>query len=212
MRDCCFLLADKDMRFALKGLLERPEVNRSIRCAPFEFDVAADCLVAGNHDPDVFRKSAGYARPLQRSHRHLVVMLDSQWGGSPGAGAIEERIRTDLSRSGWVEDRFAVIVIEPELEAWLWQEGPIVDEVLGFSAGRFGSTSLRDWLIERELWLPGEAKPRQPKKAFTDTLARALRPRSSTIFEKIASRVSLRHCSDPAFHTLCESLRRWFPA
>ena len=212
MRDCFFLVADKDMRFALKGLFERREVYRSIGCAPFPFSVTADCLVAGNHDPDIYRKSPGYTRPIQRSHRHLVVMLDSHWGGSPGADAISERISDDLQRSGWPADRFAVIVIAPELEVWMWQDRPQVADALAFNSDRFGKPTLRAWLGERGLWLPEENKPREPKRAFNETLARASRPRSATIYEKIASRVTLQHCTDPAFNTLCDALRRWFPA
>lgn len=212
MRDCFFLVADKDMRYALKGLFERPKIHRAIGCGPFVFDIDKDCLVAGNHDPDIYRKSAGYARPKQRTHRHLVVMLDSAWGGSPGAAAIRTDIIEDLERSGWPSDAVAVIVIDPELEAWMWQESPHVDDALAFDSKDFGTPTLRDWLQGQGLWLPGEPKPRQPKKAFRETLARASLPRSATIYQKIASRVTLRHCTDPAFNTLCDSLRRWFPA
>jgi len=212
VRDCFFLLADKDMKFALKGLFERPAAHRSIGCAPFAFDIEKDCLVAGNHDPDIYRKSAGYALPIQRSHRHLVVMLDSTWGGSPGPDVISQQITTDLGRSGWPEDNVVVIVIDPELEVWVWQDRPHVEEALAFDRVRFSAPSLRAWLAERGLWPQDEMKPSHPKKAFTEALARASRPRSSTIYEKIASRVSLQHCTDPAFTMLCDALRRWFPA
>jgi len=212
VRDCYFLVADKDMKFALKGLFERPETHRSLGCGPFTFDIEKDCLVAGNHDPDLHGKSAGYARPIQRSHQYLVVMLDSTWGGSPGADAIRGNITGDLHRSGWRKDRFAVIVIEPELEAWMWQESPHVDDALAFNAKVFGTPTLRTWLENQGLWLPGDPKPREPKRAFAETLARASRPRSSTIYQRIASRVTLQNCCDVAFKTLCESLRRWFPS
>lgn len=212
VRDCFFLVADKDMRFALKGLFERPEVHRSIGCTPFAFSVTEDCLVAGNHDPDIYRKSADYTRPIQSSHRHLVLMLDSDWGGSPGADVIREQIAADLQRSGWPDDKFAVIVIDPELEVWVWQDSPHIGDALAFNPDRFGAPTLRAWLAERGLWLPDDNKPREPKKAFTATLAQASRPRSSTIYENIANRVTLQHCTDPAFQTLCDSLRRWFPA
>jgi hypothetical protein len=212
VRDCFFLVADKDMRFALKGLLDRAGVHRSLGCAEFLFDDAEDILVAGNHDPGIFRNSAGFSRPIQRSHQHLVVMLDNDWGGSPGPDAIHEQITADLGRSGWPEGSFAVIVIDPELEVWMWQESPHLERALAFNAARFGAPSLRQWLAAKALWLPDHDKPREPKKAFTAALARASRPRSATIYEEIASSVTLRRCTDPSFQRLCACLRRWFPA
>lgn len=212
MRDCFFLVADKNMEFVLRGLFGRAGLHRSIGCSTFVFDVTEDCLIAAYRDPDVQKKSADYTRTKQLTHKNLVVMLDSAWDGSPGAEAIREQIANDLRRGGWPENRFAVIVIDPELEVWMWQESPHVHDALAFDPDRFGAPSLRGWLADRGLWFPHEKKPRDPKKAFTTVLAEASRPRSSTIYKKIASRVSLNECTDPAFNTLCDALRRWFPA
>lgn len=212
MRDCFFLVADKDMQYALKGLFERQGFHLSIGCHPFAFDLTIDSRKAAYHDPDIHKNAARYTRPIQATHRHLVVMVDNDFDGSPGKVAIRDKISDDLIRSGWQEDAFAVIVIDPELEIWLWQESPHLDAALEFDPARFDAMSLRAWLAGRQLWLPGEEKPREPKKAFIETLRRTSRPLSSTIFEKVARNVSLRHCTDPAFNTLCHSLRRWFPA
>jgi hypothetical protein len=35
-------------------------------------------------------------------------------------------------------------------------------------------------------------------------------PRSSALYEELASRVDFRKCSDPAFRLLWETLQRWF--
>ena len=200
------------MQYALKGLFERQGLHLSIGCRHFAFDLAKDSRKVANHDPDVYKNAARYARPIQATHRHLVVMLDNDFDSSPGTVAIRNEVSEDLIRSGWREDTFAVIVIDPELEVWLWQESPHVDDALAFDPVRFAAPSLRAWLADRALWLPDEKKPRDPKKAFTEALRQASEPRSSTIFEKIACSVSLRHCTDPAFNTLCDALRRWFPA
>lgn len=200
------------MQYALKGLFERQGFHLSIGCRHFAFDLAKDSRKVANHDPDVYKNAARYAGPIRATHRHLVVMLDNDFDSSPGAMAIRDEVSDDLIRSGWQEDTFAVIVIDPELEVWLWQESPHVDDALSFDAARFDAPNLREWLANRRLWLPGDEKPHDPKHAFTETLRRASRPLSATIFETVARNVSLKHCTDPAFNTLCESLRRWFPA
>jgi hypothetical protein len=200
------------MQYALKGLFERQGFHLSIGCRPFAFDLAIDSQKAAYHDPDIHINAARYAGPIQATHRHLVVMVDNDFDSSPGKVAIRDKISDDLIQSGWQEDAFAVIVIDPELEVWLWQESPHVDEALAFDPGRFDAPSLRAWLEDQKLWRPGEEKPHDPKKAFIQTLRRSSRPLSSTIFEKLAHNVSLRRCTDPAFNALCESLRRWFPA
>ena len=56
---------------------------------------------------------------MNDSHQRAVVILDADWDGSPGAPAIQGA-RQPASRGGGSE--FAVIVIDPELEAWFMNE------------------------------------------------------------------------------------------
>ena len=45
------------------------------------------------------------------------MILDADWDGSPGAEKIREHISGNL-RVQWEES--VVVVIEPELESWIW--------------------------------------------------------------------------------------------
>ncbi|MEN8217565.1 MAG: hypothetical protein ABFS56_14585 [Pseudomonadota bacterium] len=67
---------------------------------------------------------------------------------------------------GWEKDRFVVIVIDPELEAWMWQDNPHIAKAFGFNK----SSSLRDWLCSQGLWPLDSPKPPDPKLAFEKTL------------------------------------------
>lgn len=112
-----------------------------------------------------------------------------------------------MSKNGW-GDRAAAIVIEPELEAWVWSISKQVDEKLGWSNR---SPKLREWLQrETAFWPADQAKPARPKEAMEKALREVRKPRSSSIFEDLAKSVSLKGCSDPAFAKLTGKLVEWF--
>ncbi len=207
MRDCIFLLADKNMEAVFTGFLTREQFHRSLGTGRFEFDPAQDLIVdeAGN-DPGVYTRAHELLRPYQRSHRYAVVVLDNAWDGSPGAVTIQETISSNLSKVGWDADTFAVIVIDPELEAWIWQDSPHVEKALRFSA----EVGLRQWLEGKGLWEANVAKPADPKLAVEQTLKATRTPRSSAIYKQITCAISVKGCVDPAFELLKSTLQGWF--
>ena len=114
----------------------------------------------------------------------------------------------DLRKAGW-GNRSKAVVIEPELETWVWSESPRVDEVLGWNEG---TGELRNWLCERDLWPDDEAKPPDPKSALKHAMReRNLSPTAVT-FKNLAEKVSIRNCKDPAFLEVRKTLQEWFPA
>ena len=59
------------------------------------------------------------------------MLIDAEWSGSPAsAKEIEEKNQGDLNRNGW-KGRSAVIVIDPELEIWVWSTSPHVPRLFG---------------------------------------------------------------------------------
>src|SRR5438309_1338713 len=122
MRDCVFFTADSTMKQALLGFLTRNDcfAHYNLGTAPFAFDPNEDLFSSATMDPGTYTTGEKLLTPFQKLHRHAILMLDADWDGSPGA----ETIRTDLTErilaSGWSADAFKVIVIEPELEAWIW--------------------------------------------------------------------------------------------
>lgn len=207
MRDCIFLLADEQMAGAFEGFLTRDEFHRSLRITPFDFDPEQDIIVAGgNHDPGVWTRAHELLRQYLTLARRAVIVLDEAWEGSPGADQIVADISENLRRHGWADDRFCVIVIQPELENWVWQHNDHVATTFGFAS----MPAMRAWL--GDMWLPEHPKPDQPKEALEAVGRHTRLLPNRRRFVSLTSRISVRHCTDLAFHRLCDKLREWFPA
>lgn len=207
-RACSFIVADKNTEYVFRGFLERAAFHESLGCGEFAFDAAQDLLVAvGANDPGLYARADSYVRLPLATHRRLVVVLDAEWRGSPGKTVIEQDITAACVRSGWNESAVCVAAIDPEIENWVWQDNPIVEEVLG----HVRPPSLRQELATRSKWPPDSPKPTQPKETLEDVLRAHRIPRSADLYRRITSRVSVRACGDPAFQQLARALRSWFP-
>jgi hypothetical protein len=208
MRDCVFLVADSNMAAAFRGFLTRERFYRSLSCGVFHFDPREDLIVdEAGCDPGVYSRAHELLRPYLRTHRYAVVALDNAWDGSPGSERIVAHISNNLQINGWGRERFAVAVIEPELETWLWQDNPHVAEVFRYRS----QPSLRVLLTQQGLWDALMVKPARPKEAVEYVLRLTRRPRSSVLYAELASRVSVAGCIDTAFQHLAGTLRMWFP-
>jgi hypothetical protein len=209
MRDCIFLLADKNMEAAFIGFFTRDKFHQSLGIRQFEFDPEQDIIVdeAGN-DPGVYTRAHELIRSYQKTHHYAIVVLDNAWEGSPGVEKIHNDIKANLIATGWDDERCAVIVIDPELEVWILQDNPNVEEAFRFKQGNL---SLRTWLLQKGLWDASATKPADPKKAVEDALRISRTPRSSAIYKNITSKVSVKRCVDPAFQSLCSTMQQWFP-
>lgn len=122
---------------------------------------------------------------------------------------LELQVEGQLAAAGW-HGNSAVIVIDPELENWVWSPSPHVSTALGW---RDANEDLRQWLVEEGfLAAAAQAKLSRPKKAMEAVLRHVRKPRSSAIYREIAGKVSLTSCVDPAFQKFCQTLQGWFPA
>ena len=105
-----------------------------------------------------------------------------------------------------------MIVIDPEIEVWVWSDSPAVARVLGWGSD---FQALRKWLATRKLWASHRRKPQDPKSAMRKAMEEAgLKKkvrRSSTMFHDLATTVDFTDCRDPAFVELTGTLRAWFP-
>jgi hypothetical protein len=102
---------------------------------------------------------------------------------------------------GWQTNRF--VVIDPEIEAWMWQDNPHVARAFGFSI----RPSLRYWLCKQALWPADSPKPPDPKLAFEKTLKVSKAKIPSVVFKKICSGISFKYCVDDAFGLLKNTLQ-----
>lgn len=201
-RDVVFLVADGSMEQMLRGFFGRPNFHRSLGCGRFTVDPGQDLIVASRRDSEVFGQAHELLRPYLTSHARAIAMLDNAWDGSPGTDAIKEQVTKRLAES-W--DESAVIVIDPELEAWVWQDNPNVPTALGAPADS------RRLLDAAGHWPNGQPKPQDPKETLEYLRARHGADRSKAVFRRVAERVSVRGCIDPAFLHLRDTLRDWFP-
>lgn len=202
MRDLFVLTADRDMLEVMMGLLQRtqPLGIGQIECA---FD---------RHrlrDPGCRVDASRRLRPYINEYRYALVVFDKHGCGRDDASRrdIQLEVERDLSRNGW-EGRAKAIVIDPELEAWVWNKSNLVPRILGWTEG-YGA--LRSWLDSRDLWPENAVKPPDPKRAMRGALREKSRSVSSSVFGQLAKSVSLQSCKCPAFKELKKTLQNWFP-
>ena len=197
MEDLGLIVADKNMEFTLKGIFSRPE-SLGIRSITFQINVHY------GHDGGVRTNGPETLALLRSKFSHGIVMLDLEGSGADGDAASVERDLNDRLKTTW-GDRAKAIVIEPELDAWIWGSDNAIRQALGCSIA-----DIRPRLREAGFEFQPNSKPTRPKEAF-ELLMRELRePRSSSHYEKITSSISLARCVDPAFIRLRESLQHWF--
>lgn len=199
------LVADRDMEETLTKLFHRAA---SFGVRPFDFEIRrhpardAGCRV----------DAVNFLRQFLRAYSHALVVFDRDGCGSASSREeIEGALERELARNGW-KQRARVVVIKPELEAWVWSGSSVVSNALGW--GR-SYDELRGLLDKAGLWGPGLEKPGDPKQAMIRALRSAPRAsrrrRSPRIFGEIAGQVSTDGCRDSAFRKLRSTLKDWFP-
>jgi len=202
LKDLVVLVPDRDLEAALRGVLSRPE---ALQTRQVEYDL----FVHPMRDPGCFHEADIFLGPFQPLYAHALVVFDAAWGGAPSNDPLELEgtVKGSFERRSlapWA----GVVVVSPEVEAWIWSDSPRLPAALGWSASL---GELRAWLEERGLWPPGALKPPDPKLAVKAVRRQVGLPPSASIFTAVARTVSFQRCSDPAFLRLCGLLRGWFP-
>ncbi len=204
-RDLVVLVADiKQQQTVGTLLIER---HKSLGIRQVLIDINSDIYRHDNRDPGVFHEAGRFLDTFAQQYEHALVFIDAEWSGSPAsAKEIEEKIQDDLNRNGW-KGRSAVVVIDPELEIWVWGTSSHVPELFG-----------TDWAMIKDLghrtgyWQAGETKPLRPKDLWEEVLHRTKTKDSSALFRQLAEKVSLNRCQDGSFRRFREILQGWFPA
>lgn len=200
------LTADSQMHRVVETLLQhrRPSLG-----------IASDFSVAVRRHPqqDSGCRTASQTilNPLRNGHSKVMVIFD--WHGSGAANVaaaeLESNLERQYERDGWAVGRVTFVVIEPELDAW----------VFGASFQRLQRAfewsqpqPIRDWLESRGYLQPGGAKPQEPKRAVDEILTLHNKHRSAKMYADLARNAGLARCQDRAFQKFRSTLQRWFPA
>jgi hypothetical protein len=201
MKDLVILVPDKNTQFALRGALGRPDAL-GVRAITHEFR------------PHPGRDGGGRTTGVEVLARerarfsHALLVFDLE-----GSGAQEQLTIEDLE--GELDEKLRLhwgphakaIVIAPELDIWLWGADNALRDILQWpQAG-----TIRDWLQDQGFAFDANVKPVRPKEALEAMVPIHRQPRSSALYEKITSRISLQRCVDPAFLRLRATLQSWFP-
>ena len=199
--DLVVLVADKNMEAGVQGLLSRRE---ALGLRKIRYEV----YVHVRRDPGCFLGGHDFLRPMAGRTAHALILFDRDGSGREQTTreSLEQLVTRRLASSGW-DDRAAAIVIDPELEVWVWSDSPHVGRVFGWGEVR---PDLQTWLREKGMWVEGESKPEDPKAAVERVLRHVRKPRSSAMYGQLARKVSFQRCTDPSFLRFREVLAGWF--
>ena len=201
-RDLVVLAADLDAEQVMTALLSKR--TKSLRIRPLKHDI----IRHPEHDPGCLLQSGGILSVYARTHDHAVVVFDRDGSGKEVKPRENLEAQVEAGLAAIWGDRAVAIVIDPELEAWVWNTSAELPGLLGWS----GDESLPEWLVGKGfLKSPDQVKPAMPKDAMRAVLSEVHRKPSSAIFRQIAEKVSFSKCTDPAFLKLLTTLRKWFP-
>lgn len=196
------LVADADQREIARALLESRAESLGIRTLRHQI------LKHSRRDPGCFHEAEALLQPFLTSAEHAIVLFDREGCGQEDSSAdeIANTVRARLAGAGWT-DRADVIVIDPEIENWVWSASPHVATTLGW---KDPAIKLRDWMRDRGLWSELDVKPPRPKEALEAVLVKTKVRHSASLYGELARKVSLQGCVDPAFSRLTARLSSWF--
>ncbi len=204
MKDLVILAADKDMKVTLSALLKR---TQALRIRPITYDV----WNYPNHDSACVSEGVAYLNGFQGRYSHALLIFDYEGCGKEPRYTLAEladSLVRQFQEGPWKREARAII-INPELESWIWSDSPHVAEIIGW---KDKTPALKTWL-QTQGWLSAQlgAKPERPKEAFRAALQATRKSPGSHLFQQLAETVSFQRCADPSFAMFCQTLREWFP-
>jgi hypothetical protein len=204
VKDLLILAADRDMEYTLHGLLTR---QKSLQIRPVSYDI----FTHPQRDPGCWNDAHNFLRPFTKQYDYALVLFDHVGSGQEkiSVDRLVPKLEEALKINGWKDEHAKVIVLQPELEVWVWGRSPKIDECLGWAGRR---PDLRTWLRAKTWWDAEEIKPAQPKEAMQAALREVRKPLSPALYQKLAEQVSFKECADPAFQRLWSILKAWFPS
>ncbi len=123
-RELVILVADLDAENAMRGVLQRWQ---SLGIRKLEDGKGVDIHRHPQRDAGCRSGAETFLDGFVRTHSNALVVFDHHGCGWEGRSAqdVEIDLEKRLSDVGWA-GRCSVVVIAPELEAWVWSDSPNV--------------------------------------------------------------------------------------
>jgi hypothetical protein len=202
-RDLIVVAADRAAQVMLIELLDRFPLALGLR--PFTYEV----IVHENRDPGCYTMGVEKLDLKAKEFEYCILIFDHEGCGAEHKSPpeIEIELEKQLTKGLWT-DRNAVIVIEPELENWVWTNSIHTSAAIGWGNDREG---LRSWLVAKAWLEPNEEKPKRPKEAMEASHKFKLNtPITSDTFQSIAAKASFKSCTSPSFQKFRSTITTWF--
>lgn len=202
--DLVVVVADADAEWTLRTLLA--ERSQALGIQTVNSLVIRD----PGRDPGVYLRCQDLLRPYLRQAAYTLVLLDREGSGREErmtAPEMEANLEFRLQQNGWVgaegRSRTTAIVLDPELEVWVWSRSSNVATALGLDKARLQ-------VVLHGFRLLPNGKPQRPKEAMLEALRTGKKPHSPDVFIELAKNVSLQ-AHERAFDKLRQTLQTWFP-
>ena len=214
MKDVIFHLADQHMEVGFRAFFRRDDWHYALGCGNFQIDPEEGSTdiyrVSGHTDGGIWKHAHANLAPFRKQYKRAVIVLDADFEPHPGAQTLQKDISDGMIESGWEADRFCVVVIQPELEAWLW--APNVNVAKAFGHPNF--EDLQAALSGEGLWSAGSTKPHDLKRARDRATKLGGKKTGGPIFKGVFGGISRRACDlceEPGFIAMRSALKTWFP-
>ena len=201
-------VADADMERFLNAILNKPE---ALGIRPIQFDIERNTDARG--DSGMRANGAELTRMDKDDYQKVVLMWDYQGCGhehKKSAQTVAKETQDQLDRISW-QANSAVIIVEPELERWLWYCEQAIAEHLHKTVAelqQWGET----YANQRNMSL-ADLIEQDPKGLFEYIVCTHLRrTRTPRNYEQIGKRASIKSLQESeSFRQFAETLQNWFP-
>jgi hypothetical protein len=156
---------------------------RSISCDVFSHE---------NNDPGVLRESHSFLRPQGQRYRYAITICDREGCGREAfpREQLETIIEQQLHANGWT-NRAVAIVIDPELEAWIWGDWTVLASSIRWTGSGAG---LKKFLIQQQLLRLDQDKPPRPKEALQRAMKHVQIRFTSAVHQSMARHAAFARC------------------
>ncbi len=213
MRDVIFHLADQHMEAGFRAFFARADWHHVLGCDQFTIDADSERDIyrkGGYTDGGLWKHAHTNLTPFKEEYRRAVIVLDADFEPHPGSETLQADISRNMLAAGWEENSFCVVVIDKELEAWLW--APNLNVAKAFGHNDF--EQMRAALAAKQLWDDGAPKPNDLKRARDLAAKLGGKRTGSPIFRGVFGGISKRACDlcqEEGFTSMRAAIRTWFP-